>query len=45
MNASTSYIDTSVKGGATYYYVSTAVAGSGVESKFSNQLRAAIPSP
>jgi fibronectin type 3 domain-containing protein len=45
LNASTNYVDTSVKGGATYYYVSTAVAGSGVESKSSNQLRAVIPSP
>ena len=45
LNASTSYVDTSVKGGATYYYVSTAVAASGVESKSSNQLRAVIPSP
>ena len=45
LNAGTSYIDTSVQGGATYYYVGTAVAGSGVESKFSNQLRAVIPSP
>ena len=42
---STSYVDTSVKGGATYYYVSTAVAASGVESKSSHQLRAVIPSP
>ena len=45
LNASTSYIDTSVKSGATYYYVSTAVAGSGSESRYSNQLRAVIPSP
>ena len=45
LNAGTSYIDPSVKAGATYYYVSTAVAGSGLESKFSNQLRAVIPSP
>jgi hypothetical protein len=45
LNASTSYIDTAVKGGATYYYVSTAVAGSGLESISSNQLRAVIPSP
>jgi hypothetical protein len=45
LNASTSYIDTSVKGGATYYYVSTAVAGSGSESIYSNQLRTVIPSP
>jgi len=34
-----------LKAEQTYYYVSTAVAGSGVESKFSNQLQAVIPSP
>lgn len=45
LNASTSYIDTSVKSGATYYYVSTAVAGAGSESTYSNQVRAVIPSP
>lgn len=45
LNASTSYIDASAKSGATYYYVSTAVAGSGSESTYSNQVRAVIPSP
>jgi len=45
LNPDTHYVDTSVDGGATYYYVSTAVARSGVESKYSKQLRVVIPSP
>ena len=44
-DASTNYLDSSVQGGKTYYYVSTAVATSGVESKYSNQMQAVIPSP
>lgn len=38
----TSYIDTTVVGGATYYYVVTAVNGT-EESAFSNQVQAVIP--
>jgi hypothetical protein len=45
LNASTTYVDSSVKSGQTYYYVNTAVNSQGAESKFSVQLRAAIPSP
>jgi centrosomal CEP192-like protein/ASPM-SPD-2-Hydin domain-containing protein len=45
LNPGTNYLDASVEGGATYYYVSTAVARSGVESKYSRQLRVVIPSP
>ena len=45
LNASTSYTDNSVQAGTTYYYVSTAVNGSGTESTYSNQLQAVIPSP
>jgi hypothetical protein len=45
LDVSTSYNDSSVKGGLTYYYVGTAVDTSGVESKYSNQLQAVIPSP
>jgi Abnormal spindle-like microcephaly-assoc'd, ASPM-SPD-2-Hydin len=41
----TSYIDSSVQAGTTYYYVSTAVDSSGVESGYSNQVKAVIPSP
>lgn len=45
LNAGTDYVDNSVQGGKTYYYVSTAINTSGVESKYSNQMPAAIPSP
>ena len=39
------YTDNSVSGGQTYYYVVTAVDGNGVESSYSNQTKAVIPSP
>lgn len=45
LDASTSYIDSSVQGGTTYYYVSSAVDTSGTESIYSNELQVAIPSP
>ena len=45
LDASTSYLDSSVQGGKTYYYVSTAVDTKGVESVRSSQLQAVIPSP
>jgi hypothetical protein len=35
--------DTSVQSGATYFYVTTAVDGSGTESVFSNEVKAMIP--
>lgn len=38
----TTYTDTSVVGGQTYYYVVTAVSGS-QESGYSNEFKAAIP--
>jgi fibronectin type 3 domain-containing protein len=38
-----SYTDTSVQSGATYYYVTTAVDSSGVESVYSNEVTAVIP--
>jgi fibronectin type 3 domain-containing protein len=41
--SSTSYTDSSVQSGTTYYYVSTAVDSSNVESSYSNQASAAIP--
>ena len=41
----TSYTDTSVSAGRTYYYVMTAVNGSDAESGYSNQVTAAIPAP
>ena len=44
-DASTSYMDSAVQGGSTYYYVVTSVDGSGNESVFSNQVTASIPTP
>lgn len=38
-----SYTDTTVQNGTTYYYVATAVDGSGSESTYSNPATAAIP--
>jgi hypothetical protein len=43
--SSTSYIDSSVTSGGKYYYVTTAVDGSGNESAFSNEASATIPNP
>jgi len=37
------YTDSSVPNGTTYYYVTTAVDGSGIESVYSNQATAVIP--
>jgi fibronectin type 3 domain-containing protein len=42
VNAQT-YTDTTVQSGLTYYYVVTAVNSSGVESSYSNQVSAVIP--
>lgn len=42
---SASYVDTSVQSGKTYFYVTTAVNSSGVESVKSNEVKAAIPTP
>ena len=42
---STTYTDNSVQAGHTYYYVVTAVDGSGNESVNSNQAQAVVPSP
>lgn len=41
--AGLTYTDSSVQNGTTYFYVATAVDGSGNESIFSNQVSAAIP--
>ena len=41
----TSYTDTAVVAGQAYYYVVTAVDSSGVESVYSNQASATIPTP
>ena len=45
MNAGTNYVDSSVQAGQTYFYVTTAVDGSGKESGNSNQTQAVIPTP
>jgi fibronectin type 3 domain-containing protein len=42
-DANTAYTDTSVQSGQTYYYVTTSVDSSNVESAYSNQATAAIP--
>jgi cellulose 1,4-beta-cellobiosidase len=42
--SSTSYTDTSVQSGSTYYYVTTAVDSAG-ESPYSNAAQAVIPMP
>ena len=43
LNLNTSYTDTTVASGNTYYYVTTAVNSSGQESTYSNQVKAVIP--
>jgi IPT/TIG domain/Abnormal spindle-like microcephaly-assoc'd, ASPM-SPD-2-Hydin/Immunoglobulin I-set domain len=42
-NAGTSYTDSTVQAGATYYYVVTSVNSSGMESVYSNETSATIP--
>jgi len=42
-SSTTSYTDSTVSAGATYYYVVTAVDTDGDESVYSNQAAAAIP--
>jgi Abnormal spindle-like microcephaly-assoc'd, ASPM-SPD-2-Hydin len=42
---STSYADNSVQSGATYYYVATSVDSTSVESSYSNQVTAQVPTP
>jgi hypothetical protein len=44
-NPQTSYTDSTVQSGTTYYYVVTAVDADTVESVYSNQASAAVPSP
>jgi Abnormal spindle-like microcephaly-assoc'd, ASPM-SPD-2-Hydin len=43
LQSGTTYTDSTVQAGQTYYYVTTAVNSSGVESAYSNQVSAAIP--
>jgi len=41
----TTYTDSSVQAGQNYFYVTTALNGSGTESAYSNQVQAVVPSP
>ncbi|MBI3474153.1 MAG: choice-of-anchor D domain-containing protein [Acidobacteria bacterium] len=45
LDSSLDYTDSTVKGGATYYYVVKAVASDDVESAPSNEVKVSIPSP
>ena len=45
LDSTTTYTDTSVLAGKTYYYVTTSVNGSGMQSGYSNQAQAVVPSP
>jgi len=45
LDPSTLYTDSTVQSGQTYYYVSTAVDATSMESGYSNQLQMVIPSP
>lgn len=41
----TSFADTGVQGGQTYFYVATAVDTTNLESTYSNEARAPVPTP
>jgi hypothetical protein len=43
LDPNTTYSDTTLQAGETYYYVTTAVDNQGVESAYSNQSEATIP--
>jgi fibronectin type 3 domain-containing protein len=45
LDANTAYTDNTVQSGKTYYYVTTAVDGTGAESMYSNEAPAVIPNP
>jgi hypothetical protein len=45
LHSALSYSDSTVQSSRTYYYVSTAVDSSGVESSYSSQVQAVIPFP
>ena len=45
LDASTTYVDSTVQGGQTYFYVVTAVDSAGLQSSYSNQVQAVIPYP
>ena len=43
VDPNTSYVDSTVQGGQTYYYVTTAVNSDNTQSEYSNQTEAVIP--
>jgi fibronectin type 3 domain-containing protein len=43
--SSTTYTDSNVLSGSSYYYVTTAVDSSGLESGYSGEAKAVIPMP
>jgi hypothetical protein len=45
LDPTTTYTDSSVSAGQTYYYVATSVDGNGHESPFSNETQAVVPTP
>lgn len=45
LDTTTAFVDGAVSAGQTYYYVTTAVNSSGVESAYSNEVLAIIPTP
>ena len=45
VGASTDYTDATVQAGQTYFYVTTAVDTGGLESTFSNEVKAVVPTP
>jgi fibronectin type 3 domain-containing protein len=45
LNASTTFIDSSVQSGQNYYYVTTSVDSTGAQSVYSNELHEVIPTP
>jgi hypothetical protein len=45
LNATTTYTDSQVSAGATYYYVATAVDGTGTQSSYSNEVKVTVPTP
>jgi hypothetical protein len=45
LNAGSSYTDNAIQAGLTYYYVTTSVDASGMESGYSNEVQALIPNP
>jgi fibronectin type 3 domain-containing protein len=45
VHPNTLYFDKTVTSGNTYYYVTTAVDSSGMESTYSNEVKAVIPKP